>query len=183
MRIITGKFSGKKINSLKNCPSRPTTDKAKESLFNIIHSYYDFEGLTVLDLFAGTGSISFEFASRGAGEIIAVETDMKSHMFIKNTSKELNFSQIQAVKADAFKFIAHCNTTFDIVFADPPYEMEDIDTIPGLIFRFGLVNKTGWFILEHSNKFDFSSHPNFLKTRHYGKVNFSIFENRQEKQI
>ena len=133
----------------------------------------------VLDLFAGTGSISYEFASRGAAGVIAVEIDYRNYSFIKKASEGMNLNELKAIRGDAFKFIRLCKSTFDIVFADPPYKLKGISSIPDLVFEHHLVNKDGWLIIEHSAGTDFTGHPNFFNKRNYGKVNFSFFENKQ----
>jgi 16S rRNA (guanine966-N2)-methyltransferase len=136
LRIISGKYKGKRITIPRQFRSRPTTDFAKENLFNIISNYFDFEELSVLELFAGTGSISFEFASRGCTDIDLVESDYKTCMFIDKVISSLNLERIKPIKADVFKFIKYCRKTYDIIFADPPYELEQIDILPSLIFKY-----------------------------------------------
>lgn len=157
-------------------PVRPTTDIAKEGLFNILNNRIDFENLTVLELFAGTGSISYEFASRGAGEITVVEINPRCAEFIRKTADDMGFPKIRVVKANAFGFLGFCKARYDLIFADPPYEMKDITTIPELIFNNSLLNPGGIFILEHSRDHVFSGHPAFIGQRKYGKVNFSFFK-------
>ena len=179
MRIISGQYKGRIIKPLKNLTARPTTDIAKESLFNIMNNYFDFTEVKVLDLFSGTGSISFEFASRGSMSITSVELDFKLYAYIKKTIAEFKFFQINAFRADAFKFIQMSNQKYDIIFADPPYDSENIDTIPNLIFEKNMIKEDGWLVLEHSNRFNFAEHKNFRELRKYGKVHFSIFENKE----
>lgn len=174
MRIISGKYKGRHIPVRKNFPSRPTTDFAKENLFNVLNNHFDFEDLKVLDLFAGTGSISYEFASRGA-IVTLIEKDYRSYEFISKTLSELEMKSVKAFKADVFRAIPKITEKFDLIFADPPYDMKAIDTIPGLIFENGLLNKDGWFILEHSDKYDFKAVTYFKELRKYGSVHFSIF--------
>ncbi len=176
MRIISGKYKGKRITIPKQFRSRPTTDFAKENLFNIVSNYFDFEKLCVLELFAGTGSISFEFASRGCTDIDLVEADYKTCMFIDKVINSLNLEKIKPIKADVFKFIKYCGKTYDIIFADPPYKLEQIDILPSLIFENNLLKERGWFILEHSKKHDFVRHSNYFDRRVYGSVNFSFFK-------
>jgi 16S rRNA (guanine966-N2)-methyltransferase len=179
VRIVSGKYKGRHIPVRRNFPSRPTTDFAKENLFNILNNYFDFEAISVLDLFAGTGSISYEFASRGA-RVDLVEKDYRSFAFIRSTIAGLKIETIKPYKADVFKVLPKLKQTYDIIFADPPYQLPNIAEIPGLVFEFKLLNPNGWFILEHTNRLKFNSHPNFKEVREYGSVNFSIFtENKR----
>ncbi len=174
MRIIGGKFKGKTIGLPAHYNARPTTDFAKEGLFNIISNEYEFEGLSVLDLFGGTGSISFEFASRGAGDIHCIEMSPENASFIKNEARKLGFGNITVVRHNVFDFLGICNRKYDIIFADPPYSIEGLDTIPGRAM--GLLSDIGTLILEHPGSYDFSGHPGFIKERKYGNVHFSFFE-------
>jgi len=176
LRIISGKYKGKRISVPRQFRFRPTTDFAKENLFNIISNYFDFEKLSVLELFAGTGSISFEFASRGCIDIDLVEADYKTYMFIDKVISSLNLERINPIKADVFKFIKYCRKTYDIIFADPPFKLEQIDILPSLIFENNLLKEKGWFILEHSKKHDFVRYPYYFDCRVYGSVNFSFFK-------
>lgn len=176
MRIISGTHKGRNIKPPTNLPVRPTTDLAKESLFNILNNHFDFEGLDVLDLFAGTGNISYEFASRGAQRIVSVENNFRCVEFIRKAAQEYGFSKIITVqRANVFVFLKYPQTPFDLIFADPPYEMEGIETIPDLIFGQKLLKNGGWLILEHSKANTFKDHPLLNQQRNYGKVNFSIF--------
>jgi 16S rRNA (guanine(966)-N(2))-methyltransferase RsmD len=176
VRIISGTHKGRPIVTPSNLPVRPTTDLAKESLFNILNNSFDFEDLEVMDLFSGTGSIAFEFASRGAKRIVVVDNNYRCAEFIRKAALGFGFSNIITVqRANVFSFLKYPQAPFDLIFADPPYEMEDIKGIPDLIFKNKLLKKGGWFVLEHSRDQDFESHPYFLQHRKYGKVNFSIF--------
>lgn len=175
MRIISGKLRGVRLGNY-DFNARPTTDFARESLFNILNNYFDFEQIKVLDLFAGTGSISFEFASRGSTYIVLVESDLKNFKYIHEIINKHNFTSIKPVKSDVFRYLQHSNIgTFDIIFADPPYDMNGIDKIPDLIFEKNLLNPEGWLILEHSKKYKFNHHPRFREMRNYGAVHFSFF--------
>ena len=176
MRIISGIHKGRRINPPKNIPVRPTTDFAKEGLFNILNNKIDFEEINVLDLFAGTGNISFEFVSRQSLSITSVDLNYRCTEFIKNTAKELHYENLRAIKANVLKFLTTAKNTYDLIFADPPYDMEEIEQIPELIFNNQLLSEEGIFILEHSRKFDFSDHPHFAEHRKYGNVNFSFFK-------
>jgi len=158
----------------KNFPSRPTTDFAKENLFNIIANHFDFEELKVLDLFAGTGSISFEFASRGA-RVDLIEKDFKSMEFIKKNIEALKITTINPIFGDVFRLIKKINAGYDIVFADPPYQLQNLVDLPEMVFKHKLLKNSGWFILEHSDKYSFTPHKNFKELRKYGSVHFSIF--------
>lgn len=176
MRIISGTHKGRKIDPPSNLPVRPTTDYAKTGLFNILNNYFDFANLSILDLFSGTGNISFEFASRGVKEITSVDASSRCIQFIKETSEKLQFENIKTIRRDIFEFLESCENSFDIIFADPPYDMKGIENIPELIFEKKLLNENGWFILEHSGKINFSEYPNFFDKRLYGDVNFSFFK-------
>jgi 16S rRNA (guanine(966)-N(2))-methyltransferase RsmD len=159
----------------KDFSARPTTDFAKESLFNILANSYDFKQIEVLDLFSGTGSISFEFASRGCKHIEAIEANHKHAAFIQKTLRELNFTQLKVYKTNAFVYLKTCRRKFDIIFADPPYDMEGVDTLPGLILDKNILKDEGVFILEHSKKLTFTGDVNITDHRNYGSVNFSFF--------
>ena len=176
MRIISGQFKGRRLQVPTNITARPTTDFAKEGLFNLLNNRIDFEGIDVLDLFAGTGSIGIEFISRDCKSLISIELNERHCAFIRKVCTELKISNLSLVKTDVFKFISSCHTQFDMIFADPPYELDNIAEIPGLIFSHNLLRSDGLFVLEHSSKTDFTNHTNFVDHRHYGNVNFSFFE-------
>ncbi len=181
MRIISGKYKRRFIKPPKNLPVRPTTDLARESLFNILVNKTDLEGKEILDLFSGTGAVSYEFMSRGTKSSLAVDSNYGSVKFIKKTAADFEMKGLTAIKGDVFKFLSGSRLTFDIIFADPPYDMENLDTLPDLVFENKLLKKGGYFILEHPKIYDFSNHPNFLEHRKYGKVNFSFFVNEEDK--
>ena len=176
MRIISGKYKGKEINPGKDFTARPTTDFAKESLFNILNNTIDFEEVEVLDLFAGTGGISYEFASRDCKLVEAVELKHQHAAYIQKVSAELKFGQLRLHKMDVFKFLQTCTRQYDIIFADPPYEMDEIETLPEIIFEKKLLKTDGVFILEHSKSKSFASHGRLTDHRNYGSVNFSFFK-------
>lgn len=177
MRIIGGKHKSKRFNPPKNIPTRPTTDIAKEALFNILQGYYNFENIRFLDLFGGTGSLSYEFASRGCKDITTVEIFPKCVQFIRKTSKELEMSGHRITQGDVFKFIESCGEQFDVIFAGPPYPLPNLASIPDKIFEHKLVEGEGWFILEHNPNHNFETHPHFQASRNYGSTIFSIFTN------
>lgn len=156
--------------------ARPTTDFAKESLFNTLNNKVDFEGLRVLDLFAGTGSISLEFLSRGAASVISVDMAVVQLDFMKKVSKQLNINNWLIMRSDVFTYIKRCNSKFDVIFADPPYQLENVSEIPSMVFANDLLVDGGLFVLEHSDKYNFSETPNFVDHRRYGSVNFTFFE-------
>ncbi|PRX55436.1 RsmD family RNA methyltransferase [Flagellimonas meridianipacifica] len=176
MRIIAGTYKGKRLIAPKKLPVRPTTDMAKESLFNILNNRYYLEDLKVLDLFSGTGNISFEFASRGSKSIIAVDSYAGCVQFISKISKELGFP-IQAIKSDVFKFLERTSERVDIVFADPPYNLsfEHFAKIVQLVFERQLLLEDGLLIIEHSDQTDLSSISGFIELRKYGNSVFSFF--------
>jgi len=180
MRIIGGSNKRRVLKAPSGLPARPTTDMAKEALFNIINNHFDFETLRVLDLFAGTGNISFEFASRGAVEVVAVELNKRCTDYIAKTAESMQFDNIAVIRADVFRFIGRSRSIYDIIFADPPYDMRDIRLIPDMLIRNKLLSKGGWFVMEHHGSLQFDSHPAFLEKRKYGKVNFSFFSTQQE---
>lgn len=177
MRIVGGKYRGRHIPVRKNFPSRPTTDFAKENIFNVIANYFDFEQLQVLDLFAGTGSISYEFASRGA-QVDLVEINFRSITFIKETIDKLRLHTIHTIKGNVFRVVHYLDKKYDIVFADPPFTLKNISILPEIIFEQHLLDEGGWFILEHSDKYNFKGTSNFLELREYGSVHFSIFKEK-----
>ena len=182
MRIVSGIYKKRHIKPPKNFRARPTTDFAKENLFNILNNNFNFSELTVLDLFSGTGSISYEFASRECISVISVESNFRHHAFIKKTINELGLNQVKAIKSDAFRYVKWCKEKFDIVFADPPYDLKEIESIPDFIFEHQILNKNGWLIVEHGDKTNFSKHAGFVEIRNYGGVNFSIFENSETSE-
>ncbi len=176
MRIISGKFRSRRINAPANLPIRPTTDFAKEGLFNLINNHINFADIAVLDLFAGTGSITYEFLSRGCIEATTVEINSKCTDFMYKTKELYEFDNFHIIKGDVFVYLNRCHKTFDVIFADPPYEMEKINEIPNLIFEKKLLNAGGFLIIEHSARNSFKEHPCFFEQRNYGKVNFSFFQ-------
>lgn len=157
--------------------TRPTTDIAKEGLFNIISSNFSMDGIKTLDIFGGTGSISYELASRGADDLTIVEKDPKMYEFIKNKIKELEIKNCFVVRKDVFNFLENCNDTYDLIFAGPPYALKEIDQLPLIIRQRELLNKKGWFILEHTPANNYESDPLFRSMRNYGTTIFSIFVN------
>ncbi|WP_297448846.1 RsmD family RNA methyltransferase [uncultured Alistipes sp.] len=182
MRIISGIHRGRIIQPPKNLRARPTTDFAKENLFNVLSSRIGIEGAEVLDLFSGTGSISYEFASRGAASVVSVEINAIHHRYIKETARKFGFGNLFAVKANCFLYLKSCTKRFDIVFADPPYDIQGSETIPDTVFERGLLRPGGWLVFEHSAKMDVSGHPNFYERRVYGSVNFSIFRQPSDRE-
>lgn len=177
MRIISGKYKSKRIIAPKKLPVRPTTDMAKESLFNILNNLYYFDAITVLDLFAGTGNISYEFASRGTEKITAVDANFNCIKFINQTAKELE-EDINTFKSDVYSFLEKTSLTFDVIFADPPYDFEENQflKIATLVFERNLLNENGMLIIEHSKHTNTSNHPNHSYDKRYGGNVFSFFE-------
>ena len=175
MRIISGAFGSKKIYFPRNLPVRPTTDYAKSGLFNILNNYFDFPNVKVLDLFAGSGNITYEFISRGCKNITAVDINYNCVKFIKDSLLKLTANDASVYKASAFTFLNQCMQTFDIIFADPPYNLPDVEKFHSLIYENQLVNKNGWFVLEHASDKDFKNLSHFKEKRVYGNVSFSIF--------
>jgi len=176
MRIISGIYGGRKINPPANMPyTRPTTDIAKEGLFNIIQNNLNIEGLKTLDLFGGTGSISYELASRGAADLSIVEKDTNMYDFIKKTAASLSIKNFKLIKSDVFKFIEGCTDQYDFIFAGPPYALSTIDDLPKKIFEKKLLNPKGWFVLEHTPRNDYKKFDYYHSERNYGTTIFSIF--------
>ena len=180
MRIISGDLGGRRFNPPSKMPhTRPTTDIAKEGLFNILQNSLDFELLKTLDLFGGTGSISYELASRGVTDLTIIEKDPAMYEFIKKTSASFGLDDLKLLKMDVFKFIASTPDKFDLIFAGPPYALTAIDDLPKLVFEKQLLNKGGWFVLEHTPRNDYKSFAFYKTERNYGTTVFSIFiENR-----
>lgn len=175
MRIISGKYRGKKIIAPAKLPVRPTTDRAKESIFNILMNYYELSGVSVLDLFSGTGNISYEFASRGSRDITAVDENPACVKFISDTVDQIGFEGFQVVRTDAVKFLMSSHRKWDVVFADPPYDFENYEDLIDLVFQRNILNDNGVFVLEHGREVNFEEHEFLLDFRKYGSVNFSIF--------
>ncbi|WP_304137275.1 16S rRNA (guanine(966)-N(2))-methyltransferase RsmD [Mesonia mobilis] len=177
MRIISGKFKGKRLIAPKTLPVRPTTDMAKEALFNILNFQIDFQEIKLLDLFAGTGNISYEFISRGATQITAVDQHYGCVKFINKTANELE-AEINTVKSDVFKYLDKVKTKSNLIFADPPYDFstEDFQKIPQLVFENNLLEEEGLLIVEHSKHTDLSETANFSESRRYGNSVFSFFK-------
>ena len=179
MRIISGSMGGRRINPPANMPhTRPTTDIAKEGLFNILQNNLEFEDLKTLDLFGGTGSISYELASRGVTDLTIVEKDPKMFDFIKKNAEALKIENLKVVRSDVFKFIENCTEQFQFIFAGPPYALTEIDKIPQLIFEKNLLAVSGWFVLEHTPRNDYKEAPFFQMQRNYGTTVFSFFINQ-----
>jgi 16S rRNA (guanine966-N2)-methyltransferase len=176
LRIIGGKYRGRRIEPPSNFRARPTTDFAREGLFNILSNRIDFETVAVLDLFSGTGSISYEFESRGAASVHLVDKDAKHIAGIRRIIKDMGFESIRAIHIDVRAYLKTCSTKYDIVFADPPYDLTWLNDLPDLISESGIINEDGFFILEHPKGTDFSGHKLFFEHRNYGGVNFSFFK-------
>ena len=196
MRIIGGRLKGRVIDLPPRYSARPTTDFAKEALFNILDNEYEFEDLKVLDLFGGTGAISYEFASRGASRVYCVEMSRENATFIRREAARLGLDAVVAVHDNVFDFLPVCKEKFDIIFADPPYALEGLETIPDKVFGLvsgsapagptpdgyapvgGILHPERYFILEHGGEHSFREHPLFVKEKIYGRVHFSFFESR-----
>ena len=175
MRIISGKYGRRRFDVPTHIKARPTTDFARENLFNVLQNLLDFEGMKALDLFAGTGAISFELASRGCRRVVAVENYPVQYNFIRKVQQQLNDPNLTPIKGDVFKFVQSCRQQFDLIFADPPYDLPRLETLPQEVLSRGLLKPGGIFVLEHSKNNDFSTHPLFDQHRSYGSVNFSLF--------
>ena len=175
MRIITGKYKGRHFDIPRSFKARPTTDFAKENIFNVLAGYIDFEGATALDLFSGTGSIALELLSCGCSRVVSIEQDRDHHRFICDCLKKLNDKQALPLRADVFRFLKSCHEQYDFIFADPPYALKELPEIPDLVIEKKLLKPDGIFVFEHGKDHDFSQHPCFREHRAYGSVNFSIF--------
>ena len=176
MRIITGKYKGRHFDIPRTFKARPTTDFAKENIFNVLNGYVDFDGASALDLFAGTGSISLEMLSRGCAPVISVEGVRDHSALISQGMKKIGTTDNILIRGDVFRFLKKCHETFDFIFADPPYALDNLATIPSLIFEHELLKPDGVFVLEHGKNYDFSEEPHFVEHRSYGSVNFSLFK-------
>ena len=175
MRIITGTYKGRHFDIPRSFKARPTTDFAKENIFNVMNGYVDFDGATALDLFAGTGSISLELLSRGCQQVVSVEMDRDHASFIRQCVQKLNCKNHILIRGDVFRFLKSCHQQFDIIFADPPYARPTLAEIPDLVFQHGLLKPGGLFVFEHGKQNEFARHPNYVEHRAYGSVNFSLF--------
>ena len=201
MRIITGKYKGRHFEIPRSFKARPTTDFAKENIFNVLVQYVDFDGATALDLFSGTGSISLELVSRGCSQVVSVELDRDHFRFIRECINSLSpspspsregglyarerkgtvpLSTWRGVRGEAFRFLKSCKQQYDLIFADPPYALKELTTLPDIIFEKQLLKAEGIFVLEHGKDHDFSGHPHFKEHRQYGSVNFSIFTTEEK---
>lgn len=179
MRIIGGKLKGRAILPPLGYKARPTTDFAREGLFNVLDNEYEFDGLSVLDLFGGTGAVSYEFASRGAGQVHCVEMAPLHASFIRDQASKLGLGQcIKVVRHNVFDFLDICTSKYDIVFADPPYALEGLSSLPDAVLGRNILHPGGYFILEHPGEYSFTSHSLFVKEKKYGNVHFSFFEKR-----
>jgi 16S rRNA (guanine(966)-N(2))-methyltransferase RsmD len=176
MRIIGGELKGRQIVPPRNFSARPTTDFAKEGLFNTLSNIYDFEETVVLDLFSGTGGISLEFASRGCKSVTAVEMNVVHANFIKSTAAALKVNGLNVVRHNVFDFLNICRIKFDVIFADPPYDIDNLAGIPDKILNASILKEDGLLIFEHPAAFNFTSHQNFIKEKRYGNVHFTFFK-------
>jgi 16S rRNA (guanine966-N2)-methyltransferase len=176
VRIIGGTYRGREIKVSKEFDSRPTTDFAREALFNILANHFDFEEIRVLDLFSGTGSISFEFASRGCRDIDLVDCNSRSVQFIAKVAAELGIKGIHPVRMDVFRFLPVCKKQYQVIFADPPYDLKNLQDIPELLLGNNLLLPDGWFVLEHGKSNNFKNIPKYFDERKYGSVHFSFFK-------
>ena len=175
MRIISGKYGRRRFNVPTNITARPTTDMARENLFNVLNNLVDFDGLVALDLFSGTGAISFELLSRGCASVTSVEKASTQYNFIRKVKEQLKDENLVTVKGDVFKFIDSCTRRFDLIFADPPYDLPRFADVPRLVLDSPVMGPGSIFVMEHPREHDFSALPHFMQHRAYGKVNFSIF--------
>ena len=175
MRIITGRYKGRHFDIPRTFKARPTTDFAKENIFNVLQGYTNFDGKTALDLFAGTGSISLELASRGCQQVVSIEADRDHAAFIRQCFAKLGADNQLLIRGDVFKFLKTYRQSFDFIFADPPYALRELAQIPDLILESTLLRPDGLLVFEHGKDHDFSQHPRFVEHRQYGSVNFSIF--------
>lgn len=177
MRIVGGEFSGRRFSPPTNIPARPTTDVAKEGLFNTLENLLDFEDIKTCDIFGGTGSISYELASRGASDLTLIERDATSILFIKKTAQALGIlDKMSIIKGDVFRFMKQSTDSYHFIFAGPPYALENIDDLPLLVFEKNMLLPEGIFVLEHTPRNDYQHHPHFLRMKNYGTTVFSFFK-------
>ena len=176
MRIISGTYGGRRLSPPKNITARPTTDFAKESLFNLLNNRMDLEGIDMLDLFAGTGGIGIECISRGAREVTAVEIAHVQQNWIISCCRQLGIKNLSVIRGDVFKFLSACRTKYDLIFADPPYALDRMEELPDVILSQDILKEEGWLVIEHGKDTDFTSHPRHVETRSYGSVHFSFFQ-------
>ena len=180
MRIITGIYKGRHFDIPKTFKARPTTDFAKENIFNVLNGYIDLDGVSALDLFSGTGSISLELLSRGCASVISVEADRDHHAFIKQCLAKLGTDKCVPLRGDVFRFIKSCRQQFDFIFADPPYALPELPTLPRMIMERGMLKPGGVFVFEHGKHNSFTDVPGFIEHRAYGSVNFSLFKRAED---
>lgn len=183
MRIVSGRYKGRRLTVPKNFKARPTTDFAKENLFNILNNYIDWEETVALDLFGGTGSISIELVSRGCPKVTCVEKNPQHYSFIEKLKKELEANELRVFNMDVFKYLKTCQDRFDFIFADPPYDLPHLTEVPKFVEESNILKEGGFFVMEHSKNDDFSSTPFFKEKRVYGSVNFSIFEKAKNGDV
>lgn len=184
MRIITGIYKGRHFDIPRSFKARPTTDFAKENIFNVLNQYIDFEDAEALDLFSGTGSISLELASRGCNRVVSIEFDREHHRFIQQCLQKLGDNvPVIPIRGDVFRYIKSCKQQYDFIFADPPYALKELPTIPSLIFERSMLKDGGIFVFEHGKNYDFSDDPHFVEHRSYGSVNFSIFRTTEKASV
>ena len=176
MRIITGIYKGRHFEIPRSFKARPTTDFAKENIFNVLRGYLDFDGIAALDLFAGTGSISLELLSRGCQQVVSVEADRDHARFIRQCIDKIGADNHTLVLGDVFRFVKGSRQQFQFIFADPPYQLETLPDLPDLILSKGILAPDGVFCFEHGKNYDFSAHPRFVEHRNYGSVNFTLFK-------
>jgi 16S rRNA (guanine(966)-N(2))-methyltransferase RsmD len=176
MRIIKGSLQRRLIHTPSNLPVRPTTDLAKESLFNILDNRIDFRNITALDLFAGTGNITYELFSRGCLQVTAVESNSRCVQFIRETANKLNMDKILVIKADVFRFLANSRQVYDLIFADPPYDTDQYKELGEILCSRNMLSPEGWLIIEHPKSANYSTFPGFVEMRRYGKVHFSFLQ-------
>lgn len=175
MRIIRGRYQRRQIQAPNNLPVRPTTDMAKESLFNILENHLYWEDTIALDLFAGTGNISYELVSRGCPRVTAVDENQACVKFMRETASKLGMEELSVVRSDVFRFLPLNKAKYDLIFADPPYDCQHYDLLIQLLFEKQLLKEDGLLVVEHNKSISFENHPHFIEQRHYGKVNFSFF--------
>ena len=183
MRIISGSHKGRILRPPEGLPVRPTTDMAKESLFNILNNYIDFDEVKVLDLFAGTGNISLEFASRGAKSVLSIDLNVRCTDYISKMIAEFKFANSAVIRTNVLAFLARPAGSYDVIFADPPYDLENREKVPELVFENNWLADEGWLVMEHDKRISFKDHPLFYEERRYGKIHFSFFLKTEPEAI